>query len=120
VTVITITPARHILAGDPLLRWEAIAAHARDHHQFTWPSGEAAINAIIGAFDCIVPFRCDYDPGEGTITSPVLNAPPGAVPQWDDPQLLNCIIATLAASPPDCDLQAIYHETTYVAGPLTA
>ncbi len=29
---------RHVLASDPLLRWDAIAAHARDHHGVTWPT----------------------------------------------------------------------------------
>jgi hypothetical protein len=108
------------MAGDPLLRADAITAHARDHHHHTWPSDDAALDAITDAICAIAPAHCDYDPREGTITSPILNARPGAVPQWDDPQLLNCIIATLAAIPGYCDLQAIYHETDYIAGPLTA
>jgi hypothetical protein len=109
--------AEHVLASDPLLRWEAIAAHARDHHHHTWPSDDNAISEITGAFDSIIPDHCAYDPGQGTITSPALTAPPSWAPKWTDPQLLNCLIATFAATAPYCDLQHIYDEATYVAGP---
>ena len=103
-------PARHILASDPLLRWDAIAAHARDHHGHTWPDEKAAITAITGAFDAIVPLDCDYSPGDGTISSPPLPAPPPWTPAWPDHQGLNCTIAALAANDPHCDLQDIYNE----------
>ena len=102
-------PDRHVLASDPLLRWDAIAAHARDHHGVTWPTDHAAVTAITGAFDAIVPCGCGYSPVEGTISSPEL--PPAAwTPAWTDLQGLNCTIAVLAASAADCDLQAIYGE----------
>jgi hypothetical protein len=103
-------PARHVLASDPLLRWDAIAAHARDHHGVTWPTDKAARTAITGAFDAIVPSDCGYSPAEGTISSPPVPGPPGWVPAWTDPQGLNCTIAVLAASAADCDLQEIYDE----------
>jgi hypothetical protein len=105
-------PARHILARDPLLRWDAIAAHARDHHGVTWPSDDAAITAIVGAFDAIIPFDCGYSPDKGSITSPPLPAPPSWVPAWTDPEQLNCTAAALAAA--DCDLQEIYGEVNLV------
>ncbi len=102
-------PARHILASDPLLRWDAIAAHARDHHGVTWPTDRAVIRAIVGAFDAIVPVDCGYSPVEGTISCAKL--PPAAwVPAWTDAEGLNCTIAVLAANAADCDLQAIFDE----------
>jgi hypothetical protein len=102
-------PARHVLASDPLLRWDAIAAHARDHHGATWPTDKAARTAITGAFDAIVPADCSYSPAEGTISAPPA-APAAWAPAWTDPQGLNCTIAALAASAADCDLQDIYGE----------
>jgi hypothetical protein len=67
MTVPAEAPARYLLASHPLLRWDAIAAHARDHHQHTWPDDNTARTAITGAFDAItrqclpvarqVPFR---------------------------------------------------------------
>ncbi len=111
-------PARHVLASDPLLRWDAIAAHARDHHGFTWPDEHAAITAITGAFDAVIPSGCGYSPVEGTISAPGL-PPPAWVPAWTDPQGLNCTIAVLAASAADCDLQAIYGEVN-LATPRSA
>jgi hypothetical protein len=110
VTTTTDAPARHILASDPLLRWDAIAAHARDHHGHTWPDEHAAVTAITGAFDAIVPTDCAYDPDDGTISSPPLPAPPARAPAWTDAQALNCTIAVLAANPAGCDLQDIYDE----------
>jgi hypothetical protein len=98
-------PARRILASHPLLRWDAIAAHARDHHGATWPTRDAAITAITGAFDAILPADCGYSPADGTIASPARPDPAWA-PAWTDPDLLNCTIATLAANPPACDLEA--------------
>ena len=89
---------RYVMASDPLLRSEAIAEHARDHHDGTWPSAAAASTAITGAFAAITPSGCDYSPAEGTITSPPLPAPPSWAPVRKDPQLLNCTIAALAAS----------------------
>jgi hypothetical protein len=113
VTTPTDAPDQHILASDPLLRWDAITAHARDHHHHTWPTDHDAITAITGAFDGIIPTSCWYTPEEGTISAP----PPPAPPPWSlartDPQALNCIIAVLAASPADCDLQDIYNEITF-------
>jgi hypothetical protein len=109
-------PARHALASHPLLRWDAIAAHARDHHHAAWPDDTAARTAITGAFDAITPAGCDWDPAAGTITTPPLPAPPAWAPAWEDAQLLNCTIAALAASPPGCDLQDIYDEATYITG----
>jgi hypothetical protein len=103
-------PARHVLASDPLLRWDAIAAHARDHHGVAWPTDKAARTAIIGAFDAIIPSDCCYSPAEGTITSPPAPGAPGWAPAWTDLQGLNCTIATLADSAADCDLQDIYGE----------
>lgn len=100
--------ARHVLARDPLLRWEAIAAHARDHHGHTWPSDDAAISAITGAFDAVTPSGVGYYPAEGTLKSPELASPPSWSPQWNDPELFNCVIATLAAGAADCDLERIY------------
>jgi hypothetical protein len=108
-------PARHVLASDPLLTWQAIAAHARDHHGHTWPGDDAAISAITGAFDGITPFDCGYSPEDGTISSPELAAPPSWAPKWNDPQLLNCTIATLAASLCSCELQEIYGEETIIS-----
>ena len=102
--------ARHVLASDPLLRWDAIAAHARDHHGHAWPTDKAARTAITGAFDAIIPSDCSYSPAEGTISAPPPAAPPGWAPAWTDPQGLNCTIAALAASAADCDLQDIYNE----------
>ena len=112
--------ARHIMADDPLLTWEAIAAHARDHHQHTWPDDKAAITAITGAFDAVIPSDCAYDPYSGTITAPHLTAPPGQAPAWPDAQILNCTIAALAATPPDCDLQQIYNEDNMVSDPTVS
>ena len=103
-------PAQHILASDPLLRWDAIAAHARDHHGHTWPDEKAAITAITGAFDAIIPTHCCYRADDGTISSPPLPAPPPWTPAWPDTQALNCTIAVLAANDPGCDLQDIYDE----------
>jgi hypothetical protein len=112
--------ARHIMADDPLLTWEAIAAHARDHHQHTWPDDKTAITAITGAFDAVIPSHCAYDPAAGTITAPALPEPPGQAPAWGDPQILNCTIAALAATPPDCDLQQIYDEDNMVSDPAAS
>jgi hypothetical protein len=103
-------PGRRVLASDPLLRWDAIAAHARDHHGHTWPDDHAAITAITGGFDAIVPNDVMYSPEQGTITSPPLPAPPTWAPAWTDAQALNCTIAVLAANATDCDLQDIYDE----------
>jgi hypothetical protein len=97
-------PARYLLASHPLLRWDAIAAHAHDHHGITWPGDDAARTAITGAFDAITPYHCGYDPADGTITSPPLPAPPAWAPGWSDPEMLNCTIATIAASTARCDL----------------
>jgi hypothetical protein len=104
--------ARYLLASHPLLRWDAIAAHARDHHQHTWPDDNTARTAITGAFDAITPYDCGYDPADGTITSPPLPAPPTWAPRWNDPQVLNCTIATIAASTTRCDLQEIHDQIT--------
>lgn len=112
--------ALNVLASDPLLRWQAIADHARDHHGVTWPDDHAARKAITGAFGSISPTGCDYDPDGGTITNHLPAAPPGAVPLWGDPQLLKCAVAALAAAGPGCDLQDIYGETLYVSGPRDA
>jgi hypothetical protein len=112
-------PAQHVLASDPLLCWEAIAAHARDHHQHAWPDSDAATEAITSALVAILPDRCDYDPARGTITAPSLPAPPSWAPEWTDTQLLNCVIATLAAATP-CYLDEIYDSSTYVIGPRAA
>jgi hypothetical protein len=108
-------PARHALASHPLLRWDAIAAHARDHHHPSWPTDDDALAAVTGAVEAVIPGDCDYDPATGTIATRPLPAPPDWAPVWDDPQLLNCTIATLAASPPECDLQDIYDEDTIIA-----
>jgi len=119
---VTQTPtahAQHVLASDPLLRRDAIAAHARDHHQHTWPSDEAATDAITDAFASLIPDNCDYDPAQGTITSPPLTAPPSWAPKWTDSQQLNCVIATLAAAS-HCYLDEIYDSSTYVIGPRAA
>ena len=115
MTTPTDAPDRYILASDPLLRWEAIAAHARDHHGHSWPSEHAAVTAITGAFDAIVPTNCAYDPDDGTISSPPLPAPPAWAPAWTDAQALNCTIAVLAANEADCDLQEIYGEVSLPA-----
>jgi hypothetical protein len=120
VPVYTITPGRHIMAGDPLLRADAITAHARDHHRFTWPAGQPAADIIADTIAAITPRDCTWDPDHATITSPPLAALPGCAPWWDDPQLLSCVIATLIATPPECDLQEIYDETDYITGPRTA
>jgi hypothetical protein len=104
--------ARYLLASHPLLRRDAIAAHARDHHQHTWPDDNTARTAITGAFDAITPYHCGYDPADGTITSPPLPAPPTWAPRWNDPQVLNCTIATIAASTTRCDLQEIHDQIT--------
>jgi hypothetical protein len=102
--------SRHVLASDPLLRWDAIAAHARDHHGHTWPTEKAAVTAITGGFDAIVPNDFMYSPEQGTISSPPLPAPPARAPAWTDAQALNCTIAVLAANAAECDLQEIYGE----------
>jgi hypothetical protein len=115
----TTAHAQHVLASDPLLRWEAIAAHARDHHQHPWPDDEAAADAITDALAAIIPDHCDYDPAAGTITSPPLPAPPAWTPAWTDPHHLNCLIATIAAATP-CYLDEIYDSATYVIGPRAA
>jgi hypothetical protein len=47
-----------------------------------------------------------------------LAVPPSWAPKWTDAQLINCVIATFAATAPYCDLQDIYHEATYVADTL--
>ncbi len=109
-TAVADVAARHVLASDPLLRWDAIAAHARDHHGVTWPTDKAARTAITGAFDAIIPAGCGYSPAEGTISSPPLPAPPAWLPAWTDAEGLNCTIAALAASAADCDLQEIYDK----------
>lgn len=119
MTSTTTDPTPRILGNDPLLRWEAIAAHARDHHGTTWPDDDAAVTAIVGAFDAIVPLGCDYDPDSGTIASPPISGTPAWTPQWTDSQALNCVIAALAARPPDCDLQEIYDEINYASTPVT-
>ena len=106
---------RHVLAADPLLRWDAIAAHALDHHGHAWPGPDAAITAITGAFDAILPFDCGYNSQEGTITSPALPAPPSWAPKWNDPQLLNCVVAAYAAAARVGDLQDIYNEYNEVS-----
>jgi hypothetical protein len=114
VTTTADAPARHVLAADPLLRWDAIAAHARDHHGVTWPTDKAARTASTGAFDAILPSDCWYTPGQGTISAP-RPAPDAPTPAWTDPQGLNCAIAALAASAADCDLQDIYDEVNIPA-----
>ena len=103
-------PDQLVLASDPLLRWDAIAAHARDHHGHTWPTDHAAVTAITGAFDAILPGACWYAPDDGTISAPPPPAPPPWSPAWTDPQALNCTIAVLAANEAPCDLQDIYGE----------
>ncbi len=79
-------PGPGVLASDPLLRWDAIAAHARDHHGFTWPTDHAAVTAITGAFDAILPGACWYAPDDGTtISAPAPARPAALVTRLDRP-----------------------------------
>jgi hypothetical protein len=101
------------LACDPALHWTAIAAHARQAHGARWDSDDAAITAIVGAFDAIMPGGCSYDPAQGAIrpAGPHSAAMPSP---WEDTQMLGCAVATLAAARP-CDLQAIYGTENLIA-----
>jgi hypothetical protein len=107
-------------APDPLLHWTAIAEHARDHHGANWATSERAMHAIIGAFDSILPDGADYDHRDGAIRpadddDEDEGTEAAALPRWGDTQLLSCMIAALATSPPACDLEAIYGTETFVA-----
>jgi hypothetical protein len=106
--------ASNTTVPDPLLHWIAIAEHARDHHGASWASDEQACNAITGAFDSILPDSADYDHHTGTIC-PAEDHTDADLPRWGDTQLLSCMIAALATSPPDCDLETIYGTATFVA-----
>jgi hypothetical protein len=101
------------LACDPVLDWTAIAAHARQAHGARWDSDDAAITAIVGAFDAIMPSGYSYDPARGAIR-PAGPQPPVAPPSWEDTQMLGCAVATLAAAA-TCDLQAIYGTENLIA-----
>lgn len=104
-------------APDPVLHWTAIAEHARDHHGADWATDEQACGAIVGAFDAILPNGSDYDHRDGAIrpADDEEDTEAAALPRWGDPQLLSCMIAALATSPPACDLEAIYGTETFVA-----
>jgi hypothetical protein len=102
---------------DPVLHWTAIAAHARDYHGASWATDEQACNAIVGAFDSILPNGSDYDHHDGAIRPAAAedDTDVAVLPRWGDTQLLSCMIAALATNPPACALEVIYGTETFVA-----
>jgi hypothetical protein len=105
------------IINDPVLHWTAIAAHARDHHGARWATAQEAEDAIIGAFDSILPKDCDYDRRDGAI-HPDEDHPDTPLPRWDN-QILACMIAALATNPPACAVEVIYNTQT-IAGQAAA
>jgi hypothetical protein len=101
---------------DPVLHWRAIAEHARRYHGATFASDDKACDEITGAFDSILPRGCDYNHHDGTII-PAEHRPDTPLPTWGDTQLLACMIAALATSPPQCALEVIYDTQTIVGPP---
>jgi hypothetical protein len=99
---------------DPLLRWESIADHARTQHAARWASDDAALTAIVGAFDAILPDGFGYDPMTGAIDTEYSHAAP-VPPVWSDVQMLACTIAALAGALPACDLQALHGTENFAA-----
>jgi hypothetical protein len=101
---------------DPVLHWTAIAEHARRYHGASWATAEQACDAVTGAFDSILPKGCDYNYLDGCI-HPDEDHPDAALPRWNDPELLGCMVAALATSPPACALEVIYDTQTIVGQP---
>jgi hypothetical protein len=110
------------IVSDPLLEWTAIAGHARDQHHAAWPGDDAAIAAIIGAFDGLLPSGYAYYPATATIYADHEPAA-GATRPWPDLPRLTCTVATIAACTP-CYLEELHdirepgHQDTRRIDPL--
>ncbi len=102
------------VTADPILRWTSIAEHARAAHGARWANDTEAINAIIGAFDAILPTGCGYSPVTGVIDADDSEAVPGRQGS-NDPPMLACAVASLAVALPECDLEVLHQTETLAA-----
>lgn len=110
----TVTQLAIPVIANPLLRWVAVAEHARAAHGARWASDEDAVRAVVGAFDGILPSACGYSPATGVIAT--CNSQAVAVlGGWGDVPRLACAVAALAASLPSCDLEALLGTRNLVA-----